>query len=213
MKIINISNTNIRINENCYLYDDGTVEHVDIVISAGVHVEYCFIETPGNLPKKYSRHIAISQDSVFTGTGVIMDSVDFSITTEIIWDNANSTLDLLALATNNTSISIEGIAKVSAPYRHISTRVDQTNILIGTWARVRGVPRLEIATDDITGGHSCRIHRLGGEALFYLTSRGLSEQSAETLLLNSEILRHIRTIEWTKRDHICREIHKRLSKK
>jgi len=84
MKIINISNTNIRINENCYLYDDGAVEHVDIVISAGVQVEYCFIETPENLPKKYSRHIAISQDSVFTGTGVIMDSVDFNITTEII---------------------------------------------------------------------------------------------------------------------------------
>lgn len=114
---------------------------------------------------------------------------------------------------NNTSISIEAIARVSKPYRHISTRVDQTNILLGTGARVRGVPRLEIATDDIEGGHSCKIHRLGGEALFYLTTRGLSEQSAETLLLNSEILRHIRTIERDKREEICREIHMRLIKK
>ncbi len=114
---------------------------------------------------------------------------------------------------SNTNISIEGIAKVTAPYHNISTRVDQTNILIGTGARIRGVPRLEIATDDIEGGHSCRIHRLGGEALFYLTTRGLSEQNAETLLLNSEILRHIRTIEQDKREDACRKIHMRLIKK
>lgn len=113
---------------------------------------------------------------------------------------------------NNTSISIEAIARVSKPYRHISTRVDQTNILLGTGARVRGVPRLEIATDDIEGATLVKFIVLVAKPSFYLTTQGLSEQSAETLLLNSEILRHIRTIEGDKREEICREIHTRLIK-
>ena len=73
------------------------------------------------------------------------------------------------------------------------------------------MPKLEINTDDIEGGHSCRIHRLGGESLFYLTSRGLSEKNAETLLLNSEILRHLKTIEPSERENTCHEIHMRLA--
>ena len=57
------------------------------------------------------------------------------------------------------------------------------------------------------------MHRLGGESLFYLTSRGLTHQNAETLLLNSEILRHLRTIEEDQREKVCYEIHMRLIKK
>ena len=79
----------------------------------------------------------------------MIDEVDIEIVTEICGDHASSTLDLLALATDDARISVEGVARVASPYRHVSTRVDQTNILIGTRARVRGVPRLEIATDDI----------------------------------------------------------------
>jgi hypothetical protein len=61
-----------------------------------------------------------------------MNQVDLEIITEVCGDNVSSTLDLLALATDEARISVEGVAKVAAPYRHISTRVDQTNILIGT---------------------------------------------------------------------------------
>ena len=101
------------------------------------------------IKQSFFRHIAIGADTTFTGTGVMMDQVDIEIITEICGDNAISTLDLLALASDDARISVEGVARVASPYRQVSTRVDQTNILIGTGARVRGVPRLEIATDDI----------------------------------------------------------------
>lgn len=32
MKTIEITSANIRINENCYIYDSGVVDRVDIVI-------------------------------------------------------------------------------------------------------------------------------------------------------------------------------------
>ena len=122
-------------------------------------------------------------------------------------------MNLLAIAYAEAHIHIEGIARVDEAYRNTHTRVDQTNILIGENVRVRGIPRLDIATDDIVGGHSCRIHRLGGDVLFYLESRGLSTDAAEVLLLNSEILRHLGTIPLEAREKYCSQIHKIISQK
>jgi SUF system FeS cluster assembly, SufBD len=161
-------------------------------------------------PISYHRHIVIGAHTTFVGTGIMMDRIDIEIITEVVWDHVSSTLDLLALATDQSQISIEWVVRVSSPYRQVSIRVDQTNILIGTGARVRGVPRLEIATDDIEWGHSCRIHRLGGESLFYLTSRGLEISDAETLLLSGEIMRHLRTIDEEMRDGMMEEIEGRV---
>lgn len=212
MKTIEIYNANIRINESCYVYDTGSVEHVDIDIADWIEVFYCFVwQKEENIAKK-NRHIKIGANSKFIGTSVLIDPIDIEIITEICGDNTTSTLDILALAIDSTNIWAQGVVRVKEPYRHVSTRVDQTNILIGTWARVRGIPRLEISTDDIEGGHSCRVHRLGGEALFYLTSRGLTTHHAEALLLNSEIRRHLRTVEESNMEKICYDIHMRIKK-
>ena len=212
MKNIKINSEKIQITENCYIYDDGSITSVAIDIAIWIEVNYCFIAKKTEKSVSYRRHITIAKDSIFHGTSIVIDSLDLQIISEIIWDNTRSNLDILALATDNIQISVEGVAKVASPYRQVFTRVDQTNILIWKGSRVRWVPKLEINTDDIEGGHSCRIHRLGGESLFYLTSRGLTEQHAETLLLNSEILRHIKTIEPSIRESTCREIHTRLLK-
>jgi Fe-S cluster assembly scaffold protein SufB len=80
-------------------------------------------------------------------------------------------MKILALSKNQDPIEIEAVARVEKPYRQVSTRVEQTNILLSDSAVIRAIPRLEIATDDIEGGHACRVHRLSGETLFYLESR------------------------------------------
>lgn len=213
MKSIQITSEKIQITESCHLYDDGSILSVDIDIATWLEVNYCFIAKKTEENASYHRHITIAKDSIFHGTSIIIDSLDLQIISEITGDNAKSNLDILALATDNIQISVEGVAKVANPYRQVFTRVDQTNILIWKGSRVRWVPKLEINTDDIEGGHSCRIHRLGGESLFYLTSRGLTEKNAETLLLNSEILRHLKTVEPSEREKACHEIHMRLAGK
>jgi Fe-S cluster assembly scaffold protein SufB len=121
-----------------------------------------------------------------------------------------SHLSLLWLAVTGSNISLSSVARVDKPYRHIVTRVDQTNILIGESARIRWIPKLEIATDDVEGGHSCKIHRLGGEALFYLQARGIDAHQGESLLLNSEILRHLSTLVPEKKEEQCHALHKKL---
>lgn len=106
------------------------------------------------------RNIALESHAIFNGNGIVVESGEVCICTEAIGENVHSELRILAIAYNNASISVEGVAKVAKPFEDIYMRVDQTNILIGENISIRGIPKLDIATNSITGGHSCKVHKL-----------------------------------------------------
>lgn len=210
MQILSVNNANIRIKENTRLFDDGSFASVEVTVEGNVILEYCLI---GREDSIYERKILLWEKARFQGTAIIASKKSqLEIFTEVIGDDVKSNLSLLVLATDMADISVHGIARVLAPYRHISTRVDQTNILLGKGTKVRWIPKLEIATDDVEGGHSCKVHRLRWEALFYLESRGLSPEHSEALLLNSEILRHLSTVDESIRHKVCLALHGQIQK-
>lgn len=207
MQFCEITSSELQVYEDTWILDRGNIPDANIWIKEGVTVHYTALPLDAC---EMRRVFYINSKSQFVGSALCVYDAHIHMVSDICGDGASSQMNILALASARKKFSIEGIARVSKPYRSVYTRVDQTNILLGEDASVRGIPRLDIATDDIEGGHSCRIHRLGGEALFYLESRGLSQQHAETLLLNSEILRHLSTVPEEFRDMHCREIHHAL---
>ncbi len=108
--------------------------------------------------------------------------------------DTDASLQILWLATDRSTIELDGVGKVAMWCKRVKLRIDQTNILLGTNARVKGRPVLEVATDSIEGGHSCRIHRISGDSLFYLQSHGIDVSTAEGMLLEAEIDRHVSII-------------------
>jgi Fe-S cluster assembly scaffold protein SufB len=187
-----LKHTTEYLGTDSVIIDDGSLEEIDITIAENTEIRYLF------LPRRsgtFSRKFHLAEWSRFSGSTVLaLKQCNLTLETSIEWDNIESVLAILALAQNDTHISIQWISSVLKPYRKISTRVDQTNILIGTNTTVRWIPILNVATDDIEGGHSCKVHRLGGEALFYLQARGLETKDAEALLLSGEIRRHLNVI-------------------
>lgn len=146
MKILAITESAHTVDQDCHIIDTGEVTVCDITIQDGIEVSYCL------LPKQsgdHVRYISIASNSTFRGSGIFLDNTASQVTTEIVGDSAFSRMDLLAIATDNTDLSIEGIAKVNKPYRTANIRVDQTNVLIGKNTKVRGVPLIEVATEDI----------------------------------------------------------------
>jgi Fe-S cluster assembly protein SufD len=57
------------------------------------------------------------------------------------------------------------------------------NVLASTKATMNTKPQLEIWADDVKCSHGTTTGQLSEEALFYMRSRGISEQAARTLLL------------------------------
>jgi len=71
------------------------------------------------------------------------------------------------------------------------------NILVSDTATVNSKPQLEIFADDVKCSHGCTVGSLDDEALFYLRSRGLSEDHAKSLLLQAfalDILEKINSV-------------------
>lgn len=59
------------------------------------------------------------------------------------------------------------------------------NMLIGDKATVNTKPQLEIFADDVKCSHGCTMGQFDDEALFYLRSRGIGEESARILLVHA----------------------------
>lgn len=209
MQTIYITKSEEIITQDAHIVDTGAVANATITVAKGIRADYTILPNEGN----FSRHIILDGNNNFQWNGVIIENSDLTIIAEAKWDNSSANLDILAIATDNSKISVNGVAKVDNPYRQLNMRVDQTNILIGENSIVRGIPRLEIATDDIQGGHSCKVHRLGGDILFYLESHGLETKNAEVLLLNSEILKRLSTLPEDILEEKCSIIHKFLYSK
>lgn len=69
------------------------------------------------------------------------------------------------------------------------------NILLSESASVNTKPQLEIFADDVKCSHGCTVGQLDETALFYLRSRGVSEDMARALLVHSfaaDVLEHIK---------------------
>jgi len=87
------------------------------------------------------------------------------------------------------------------------------NILLSDNASVNTKPQLEIFADDVKCSHGCTVGQLDEEALFYLQSRGISENTAKSLLVRAyaeDILEHIKLVPI--HDYIEKLISKRLKK-
>lgn len=59
------------------------------------------------------------------------------------------------------------------------------NMLIGDKATVNSKPQLEIFADDVKCSHGCTMGQFDEEALFYLRTRGIDEESARVLLVHA----------------------------
>jgi Fe-S cluster assembly protein SufB len=60
-------------------------------------------------------------------------------------------------------------------------------LLLDKDSRSDTYPYIEIDSDDVTIGHEATVSRVGEEQLFYLMSRGLSEEQATTMVVSGFI--------------------------
>jgi len=79
----------------------------------------------------------------------------------------------------NGKVFVNKIAQKTNAYQQ------NNNILLSKGAKIDTKPQLEIFADDVKCSHGCTVGQLNSEALFYLRSRGISENDAKTLLIGA----------------------------
>jgi Fe-S cluster assembly protein SufB len=77
--------------------------------------------------------------------------------------------------------------KVQRGAKHCKTSVECDALLIDSNSRTDTYPTMEIQEDQVQIEHEARVSKLGEEQLFYLCSRGLSEDAARLMIVNGFI--------------------------
>lgn len=66
--------------------------------------------------------------------------------------------------------------------------LDERILLLSDTARAEAVPDLEILSDDVKCSHAAAISNINKEHIFYLTSRGISPDTAKKLIIDGFLM-------------------------
>jgi Fe-S cluster assembly protein SufB len=101
--------------------------------------------------------------------------------------NTSSRIISKSISKNGGRSSYRGLVKVESGAKRAKSSVVCDALILDPKSRSDTYPYLEIDEQDVTIGHEASVSRIGEEQLFYLTSRGLSEAEASTMIVNGFI--------------------------
>ncbi|MBS0209275.1 MAG: Fe-S cluster assembly protein SufB [Planctomycetes bacterium] len=89
-----------------------------------------------------------------------------------------------SISKNGGRASYRGLVKVEPGAHKSKSNVVCDALILDSHSRSDTYPYVEVAEQDVSIGHEASVSRIGEEQLFYLTSRGLSEPEASTMIVN-----------------------------
>ncbi len=76
-----------------------------------------------------------------------------------------------------------GAVKVTPQAHHVRSSVNCESLMLDDLSRSDTLPVLDILQDEVEIGHEAKIGRISEEAIFYLMSRGISEDEAKAMIV------------------------------
>lgn len=85
--------------------------------------------------------------------------------------------------TDKAEVDFNGLVKIEPGATGTNAWLAAHLLLLSDQAKGRAVPSLEISENDIKAGHATTVGKVNDLELFYLMSRGLSEETAKQLIV------------------------------
>ncbi len=101
--------------------------------------------------------------------------------------NTTSRIISKSISKDGGRSSYRGLLKVNDNAEASKSNVVCDALLLDEHSRSDTYPYIEIDAQDVTVGHEASVSKVGEEQLFYLMSRGISEEMANTMIVNGFI--------------------------
>jgi Fe-S cluster assembly protein SufB len=101
--------------------------------------------------------------------------------------NTSSKITSKSISKGNGRASYRGLLKVHKSAGNSRSNVVCDALLLDDTSRSDTYPYIEIDNEDVTVGHEASVSKVGEEQLFYLMSRGLSEEQATSMVVSGFI--------------------------
>lgn len=166
------------VTQRAKVFENGTMEWVDANLGSKITMKYpsCFLMEPGAKGEILS--MAFAGPGQYQDTGGKM--IHFA-------SHTSSKITSKSISRGGGRTSYRGLLKVYKDKDDIKSNVVCDALLLDPESRSDTYPYIEIDSEDVTIGHEASVSKVGEEQLFYLMSRGLSEEEATTMVVSGFI--------------------------
>ncbi|MDQ7066039.1 MAG: Fe-S cluster assembly protein SufB [candidate division KSB1 bacterium] len=172
------SNVYNLVTQRAIVEEEGTMEWVDANLGSKVTMKYpsCYLMGRGARGEILSLAFASKGQHQDAGGKMVHVAPD-----------TYSTIVSKSISKAGGRSSYRGLLKVYPGATGVKSNVRCDALLMDDYSRSDTYPYIEIDEDDVTIGHEASVSKVGEEQLFYLMSRGLSEDEATTLIVRGFI--------------------------
>lgn len=166
------------VTQRALVYENATMEWVDANLGSKITMKYpsCYLLGEG------ARGEILSM--AFAGTGQYQDTGGKAIH---LAPNTSSKITSKSISKGGGRTSYRGMVKVYKGCEGVRSNAVCDALLLDPQSQSDTYPTIEIDEQDVTIGHEASVSKVGEEQLFYLMSRGLSEEEATTMVVSGFI--------------------------
>jgi Fe-S cluster assembly protein SufB len=166
------------VTQRAKVYQDASHEWVDANLGSKITMKYpsCYLMEPG------ARGGMLSM--AFAGPGQTQDAGGKM---HHFAPNTTSKVTSKSISKGGGRASFRGLLKVYKGAKGVKSNTVCDALLLDPQSRSDTYPSIEIDEDDVSIGHEASVSKVGEEQLFYLMSRGLSEEEATTMVVSGFI--------------------------
>lgn len=157
---------------------NGTMEWVDCNLGSKMTMKYPSTYLMG--PGAHGEILSVA----FAGKGQLQDAggkvIHFA-------PNTSSKITSKSISKDGGRSSYRGLLKVYKGAKNVRSNVACDALLLDPASRSDTYPTIEVDEEDVTIGHEASVSKVGEEQLFYLMSRGLTQEEATTMVVSGFI--------------------------
>jgi Fe-S cluster assembly protein SufB len=166
------------VTQRSLVSEGGTMEWVDANLGSKVTMKYPSVYMLG--PGARGNILSMA----FAGPGQHLDTGGKLVHAA---PNTSSQLISKSISKSGGRASYRGLLKVAKGATGSKSNVVCDALLLDEKSRSDTYPYIEIDEEDVTVGHEASVSKIGEEQLFYLMSRGLSEDEASAMIVSGFI--------------------------
>ena len=172
------SNVYNLVTQRAKVYEKGTMEWVDANLGSKTTMKYpsCYLMEPG----AHGEILSVA----FAGPGQHQDAggkvIHFAPKT-------SSKITSKSISRGDGRSSYRGLLKVHSEAEGSKSNVVCDALLLDPQSRSDTYPYIEVDAQDVSIGHEATVSKVGADQLFYLMSRGLSQEEATTMVVSGFI--------------------------
>lgn len=155
--------------------EGGTMEWVSG--SFGSHISYLYPMTILKGDRSHCEFTGIT----FAGAGQNLDTGAKIVHTG---KNTSSFISTKSISKSGGISTYRSAVVVNKEAKHAKASVNCESLMLDDISRSDTIPAMNIHTDDCDVGHEAKIGRISDKAIFYLMSRGISEDEARAMIVS-----------------------------